>query len=122
MPLHIVRGDGGQTEQRTSAAIFEGGEVHSKALTGAASEHLTASIVHFAAGARTRMHRHTSEQVLYILNGTGKVGDAEADHLVGPGDCVTIPANADHWHGAGDTGSPMSHITIMRAGSETTVL
>ena len=38
------------------------------------------------------------------------------------GDCVVVPAGEDHWHGAHDTGSPMSHLSVMREGSETTVL
>ena len=38
------------------------------------------------------------------------------------GDAVLIPAGEDHWHGAGDTGSPMSHLTVMQAGSQTTLI
>ena len=37
------------------------------------------------------------------------------------GDFALVPAGEDHWHGAGDTGSPMSHITVTAADSETEV-
>ena len=57
-----------------------------------------------------------------MVAGIGKVGDADGEHVIASGDTAVIPGNTDHWHGAADTGSPMSHLTIMRAGSQTTVL
>ena len=56
-----------------------------------------------------------------MVSGIGKVGDREGGHVISAGDAVVIPANSDHWHGAHDTGSPMSHITITAASSETTL-
>lgn len=120
--MYIQRADEGATIERSDAPIFEGGQVWGRALTGGASDMISASIVSFAAGARTRMHRHTSDQILYVVAGIGQVGDADGDHTIALGDTVVIPAGTDHWHGAGDTGSPMSHLTIMRTDSETTVL
>ena len=122
MALRIIRAAEGETTNRTGSPIFEG-DVRGRLLADATtSQHLGASLVHFAAGARTRMHRHTSDQLLYVLNGIGQVGDPQNAHVIASGDCVIIPAGTDHWHGAGDTGSPMTHLTVMRAGSETTVL
>lgn len=117
--MEILRASQGTTVERTGAPIFEG-QVHGRALPE--SEHLTAAIVSFAAGARTKLHHHTSDQLLYIVAGIGNVGDTDGEHLVAAGDTVLIPAGTNHWHGAGDTGSPMSHLTVQRAGSETTVL
>lgn len=117
--MKILRGSEGATEDRTGAPIFDG-EVHARAFPE--SDDLQAAVVYFAAGARTKMHRHTSDQLLYILSGIGKVGDADEEHVMSVGDTALIPANTDHWHGAGDTGSPMSHITVQRKGSETTVV
>ena len=119
--MHIQRAGEGPTEERTGAPIFEG-QVWGHALTAGHSDMVSASIVSFAAGSRTKRHRHTSDQVLYVVSGIGQVGDADGDHTIASGDTVVIPAGTDHWHGAGDTGSPMSHLTIMRADSETTVL
>lgn len=120
--LRVQRAAEGETRERTGEPIFEG-SVHARGLTAAPeSKDLQAAVVHFAPGARTRMHRHTSDQLLVVTNGIGKVGDADGEHVVTAGDSVLIPAGHDHWHGAGDTGSPMSHLTVQAAGSETTVL
>jgi len=122
MALHIQKSDDGDTTERTEAAIFEGGQVWGRGLTGKASEQMTMAVVHFAPGARAGWHRHTSDQILYVVSGIGKVGGREGEHVVSAGDCAVVPAGEDHWHGAHDTGSPMAHLTVMQAGSETTVL
>ncbi|TAJ21954.1 MAG: cupin domain-containing protein [Dehalococcoidia bacterium] len=121
MTLRIIRASEGETTRRTGQPIFEG-EVHGHALTGNDSQHIGASLVHFSPGARTRMHRHTSEQFLFVLNGIGQVGDHDGVSNISTGDAVVIPPDTDHWHGAGDTGSPMTHLTVMRTDSQTTVL
>ena len=120
--LHVLRASEGQTNERTGQPIFEG-EVFGRTLSDAnTSQHLAAGLVHFAVNARTRMHTHTSDQLLYILNGIGKVGDEENEYVVSAGDSIVIPAGTPHWHGAGDTGAPMTHITVQAFGSKTTVL
>jgi len=120
--LHIKRAHEGETVDRSSASIFEG-TVHGHALADASnSQHLAAALVHFAPGARTRPHHHTSDQLLLVMSGIGQIGDDDGSHTVSAGDSVVIPAGHVHWHGAGDTGSPMSHLTVQAAGSETTVL
>ena len=122
MALHILKSDDGETIERTDAAIFEGGQVWGRALTGAAPGQLAVQVVQFGPGARAGWHRHTSNQVLYVVSGIGKVGDRAGEHVVSAGDCAVIPAGEDHWHGAHETGSPMAHLAIMAAGSQTTVL
>lgn len=120
--MEIIKSDHGETVERTEAAIFEGGQVWGRELASSGnSSDLAVSVVQFAPGARARMHRHTSDQVLYVVSGIGKVGDREGEHVISAGDCVVIPANTDHWHGAHDTGSPMSHLSILKSGSETTL-
>ena len=122
MALHILKSDDGETIERTELSIFEGGQVWGRSLTGSASEQVNASVVHFGPGARAGWHRHTSDQILYSAQMLRKVGDREGEHVISAGDCAVVPAGEDHWHGAHDTDSPMSHMTIMQAGSETTVL
>lgn len=120
--LNIRRPGDGPIEDRTGNPIFEG-HVHGESLvTSEESEDIQAAYVHFSPGARTRMHRHTSDQLLIVTNGVGKVGDTDGEHVIATGDSVLIPSGHDHWHGAGDTGAPMTHITIQAADSETTVL
>jgi quercetin dioxygenase-like cupin family protein len=121
--MQVIRAAEGTTEERTGQRIFEGTVWgRSLATPGENATDLSVSIVQFAAGARTRPHRHSGDQVLYVVSGIGKVGTGSEEHVVAVGDCIIIPANEEHWHGAGDTGSPMSHVTIMPASSETTVL
>ncbi len=120
--MKVIKAEEGETVERSAADIFEGGEVWGRALSGDASTDLSVSVVQFAAGARARWHQHTSDQVLYVVAGIGKVGDRDGDHVVSAGDCVVVAAGEEHWHGAHDTGSPMSHLSILKAGSETTVL
>jgi quercetin dioxygenase-like cupin family protein len=119
--MEIRRASEGETTERTENAIFTGSRVFGRSVIDR-SEHLSGAIVSFDAGARTVMHRHTSDQLLYIVSGIGKVGTAEGEYVVSSGDAVLIPAGENHWHGAGDTGSPMSHLTVMRADSQTTLL
>ena len=120
--VEIIGSGEGETVERSALDIFEGGQVWGRGLTGSGgSRNMNVSIVHFAPGARTVVHRHTSDQVLYVISGIGKVGDGEGEHVISAGDAVVIPADSDHWHGAHDTGSPMSHITITAASSETTL-
>ena len=67
------------------------------------------------------MHRHSSDQTLYVVAGIGKVGTADSEEVISAGDFALVPAGEDHWHGAADTGSPMSHITVTAADSVTEV-
>ncbi|MGH2633097.1 MAG: cupin domain-containing protein, partial [Tepidiformaceae bacterium] len=59
-----------------------------------------------------KRHTHTSDQLLYITDGHGTVGDPGGDKDVEAGDIVRIPAGEVHWHGA-QPGHDMSHLAIM---------
>lgn len=118
--MRVIKASEGASEERTGQPIFEG-EVWARSLAGG-DGHLSASIVQFTVGARTRMHTHTSDQLLYVVAGIGKVGTADAEQVIATGDVAMIPAGEPHWHGAGDSGSPMSHLTVMRTDSQTEVL
>lgn len=123
MTIRVTKSDAGETVERTGEPIFEGGAVWARPLAGpGSSSDLSVTLVQFGAGARAGWHRHSSDQVLYVVAGIGKVGDRDREHIVSAGDCVVVPAGAEHWHGAHDTGSPMSHLAITPAGTETTVL
>ena len=122
--MELVRAAEGETVESSSAEIFEGGEVWARRIAGGDTgrgDQISFGIVQFAAGARAKPHRHTSDQLLYVVAGIGKVGAGDEEHVITAGDFVRIPAGEDHWHGAGDTGSPMSHITIQLNDSVSTV-
>jgi len=106
--------------EAVNAPLFTGGDVSRQ--TPFPAEDLTNmnfGVVSFAAGARNKMHRHTSDQILVITEGTGVVATASEERTVSAGDVILIPAGEDHWHGAPGA-TPMAHITIQAKGSSTT--
>jgi quercetin dioxygenase-like cupin family protein len=76
--------------------------------------------VRFTNGGRNKLHIHTQDQVLYVIEGEGIVASTEHEHHVGAGDVVHVTAGEVHWHGAAP-GKDMAHLSIMRPG-ETTVV
>ena len=72
----------------------------------------TALVVRFAAGARTHWHSHPSGQVLYVTDGTGRVGtrDGRVERVLA-GDLVYAPPNEEHWHGAAED-APVEHLAL----------
>jgi quercetin dioxygenase-like cupin family protein len=77
------------------------------------------AVVNFSAGSRNKFHKHTSDQILVVTDGTGVVATDGEERTVIAGDVILIPAGENHWHGA-PGGTPMSHITITARGSTTT--
>ena len=82
------------------------------------SQSFNFSIVAFSAGSRNKFHKHTSDQILVITEGTGVVATDDEERIVNAGDVVLIPAGENHWHGAPHA-TPMAHITIQAKGSTT---
>ena len=64
----------------------------------------TLRVVTYTAGARNVPHRHTSDQLIIVTEGTGLVGAGDEVIAVAPGEIVVIPAAQYHWHGAGAEG------------------
>lgn len=56
--------------------------------------------VTFEKGARTLWHKHTGEQVLCFLEGKGRIVINGETTDTKPGDVITVPSGAKHWHGA----------------------
>jgi len=76
---------------------------------------ISLTLVHFGDGARTHWHEHPGEQVLYILDGRGRVGTESQEWVVKPGDVVYTGPGERHWHGA-IPGESMTHISITNVG------
>ena len=77
---------------------------------------LNALGVHFEPGARTNWHRHPDGQVLYVVDGTGRVGNADGEMVeIAPGDVVYTPPGEVHWHGASPEES-MTHLSLTTGG------
>jgi quercetin dioxygenase-like cupin family protein len=106
--------------EAVNTPLFTGGDVSRQ--TPFVPDDLTSlnfGVVSFGSGARNKMHRHTSDQILIITEGTGVVATPSEEVTVTKGDVILIPANEDHWHGAPGS-TPMAHITIQAKGSTTT--
>ena len=72
----------------------------------------TALAVSFEAGVRTNWHRHTRGQVLFVIEGRGRVStrDGEVAELRA-GDLVEALPDEEHWHGA-SAHEPMTHLSL----------
>ena len=71
--------------------------------------------VFFDAGARTLPHTHSTDQLLYFLEGEGVVGTTTERHRYGAGGMAFIPADEWHWHGATPETS-VCHLSIRPGG------
>lgn len=90
------------------------GKVRLQNLATAKNVNITIFRVTFEKGARTNWHTHSQGQVLYFLEGKGRVqieGQPVIDAIAG--DVVEIPANTRHWHGAHpDEENYMCHLAL----------
>lgn len=68
-------------------------------------------IVTFRDGARTRWHSHADGQLLYVLDGHGRVATHHDEVAVGPGDVVAAAPGEEHWHGADDR-ADLTHVAL----------
>jgi quercetin dioxygenase-like cupin family protein len=68
--------------------------------------------VTFRDGARNRMHRHSCDQVLVIVEGRGIIATETECREVERGDVIVLPAGELHWHGA-LPGESMTHLSIV---------
>ena len=73
---------------------------------------VSGATVTFEPGARTDWHTHSLGQTLVVTAGVGRVqvwgGPVQE---VRPGDVVTVPPGAKHWHGAAPTAA-MTHVAL----------
>jgi quercetin dioxygenase-like cupin family protein len=73
------------------------------------------TVVRFENGARTHWHMHPGEQILFVLEGEGRVGTESEETTISPGDVVYAAPGEKHWHGAA-RGKSMTHISITNVG------
>jgi quercetin dioxygenase-like cupin family protein len=114
----VTINDMAKTPAAMTGGLMTGNQVNAqRILQPGDSNNFNFGIVHFDAGARTKFHKHSCDQILVITDGTGKVATDNEVVTVTQGDVVLIPTGENHWHGAPDSTS-MAHITILVAGSE----
>ena len=109
--MKVIKPDEVPAEPANSP-LFTGGTVtRQPLLTSEMSQNFNLGIVHFAAGARNKMHTHTSDQVLFVTEGTGIIATETTEEVITVGDVVHIPAEEKHWHGAAPT-TAMTHFAV----------
>jgi quercetin dioxygenase-like cupin family protein len=66
---------------------------------------MEAGVAHFAAGLKTHWHKHTSEQLLYVLEGKGVIGTENEQQIATPGKAFVIPKDTKHFQAATEESS-----------------
>lgn len=112
----------GQGEPNVNFAQYFTGGSYLKPLTSPEASVFIANIT-FEPGCRNSWHIHHASkgggQILLCVEGEGWYQEAGKDpQSLRPGDVVTIPAEAKHWHGA-KADSWFSHIAVEVPGEDT---
>ena len=119
--MKVLRRDEAREEDATDAPIFVGGKVSRRPLIGGdVSNDYNFNIVRFGAGAKTKLHTHTADQILFVTEGTGIVSTEDERVSVSEGDTIFIPAGERHSHGA-TPDSDFAHISLQTPASETQI-
>ena len=110
--MKIIKIDNAPTRDLTNDPLMTGGEVEGKFIISPdLAKELGFGIIKFSPGARTKFHTHTSEQILFCVEGKGIVATEEGETVVTPGTVVYFPAGENHWHGATKESS-FAHVSI----------
>ena len=115
--MKLVRQDAAAAVPNASP-IFEGTVRTQNLVAEGDATLLRVTAVTFEDGARNRLHRHTTDQVLVVTHGRGVVATEAEELHVEAGDVVLIPAGERHWHGA-EPGHTFTHLSILTPGQMT---
>jgi quercetin dioxygenase-like cupin family protein len=113
--MHLALPDPGQSAPTPNPEYFEGGVRMQRLFSGEQSGELELVAVFFERGARTIPHSHSTDQVLWVVEGTCMVADEAGRREVRAGQCVLLPANGWHWHGATPR-EAACHVSIRQPG------
>jgi quercetin dioxygenase-like cupin family protein len=111
--MKVVRGGEVAAEPGTT---FTGEARLARLLAAQEPGGVAVTLVRFEDGARTNWHVHPGEQVLYVLEGEGRVGTEREETLIAAGDLVYAAPGERHWHGAAP-GRSMAHLSLTTRGS-----
>ena len=108
----IIHKAGSRPTQAANPDYFTGTVWQDPIVLAEAPARLHALVVHFAPGARTAWLTDPLGQTLYVTHGSGLVTlRGESPRPIRAGDTVWIPADVEHWHGAGPE-TTMTHIAM----------
>ena len=105
--------------EKAEGPLFVGGVTRQTMLSD--SQDYSLAMVNFEVGARNKWHIHTGDQVLFVTYGVGYIADEQQQMEIHAGDVVHVTAGEKHWHGATEH-SAMSHISLTKVGSTTTLV
>jgi quercetin dioxygenase-like cupin family protein len=101
--------------QRGPAEHFTGEVFLDTIATASPPSRMNALNVRFAPGARTAWHTHPLGQVLYVLEGEGRVQRKEGPvEAIRAGDVIRFDPGEEHWHGAAPDRF-MTHIALQES-------
>ena len=119
--MEVIKNGSVPEEDATNTPLFYGGTVSRQPIVGGGkSSYYNFSQVNFAAGAKNKFHTHTSDQILFVVKGTGIVASESEEVQISEGDTAFIPAGEKHWHGS-TPASDFSHVALTVPGSTTEV-
>ncbi len=113
--MNSVRPDRSRGAAPPNPEYFDGTVRMQPLVAAGQSDELELVAVFFDDGARTIPHRHSTDQVLWVVEGRCIVADESGRRVIGPGECAFLPANGWHWHGAAP-GAAACHVSIRKPG------
>jgi quercetin dioxygenase-like cupin family protein len=105
-------------EEELDSPLFTGPAVLRRPKDAGPGPH-RATVVRFGRGVRNKFHRHSSDQILLVTEGSGLIATEAEEFGMTVGDVVVIPAGETHWHGA-TPDSEMAHVVILASGDTVT--
>jgi len=113
--MHLSRPDPSKAAPPANPDYFEGVVRMQRLVSEDHSHELELIAVFFENGARTIPHTHSTDQVLWVVEGRCVVVDESGRRELSAGECVLLPANQWHWHGAAPERSAC-HVSIRKPG------
>ena len=106
-------------ENDASGPLFLGGKVYAQPLLEEefGGDKIQIVNVKFAPGARNKFHTHTTEQILFVIEGEGIVATRDEECNVTPGTLIFFAPGEEHWHGA-TKDSSFAHLSILNPQQE----
>jgi quercetin dioxygenase-like cupin family protein len=111
--MKVIRKDEGEVQQ---GKTFTKTTFLQRMLEMQQPDGMSLTMVTFEDGSLTHWHEHPGEQLLYIVEGEGRVGTETEEFTVKAGDVVYSAPGEKHWHGAAP-GQTMKHISITTVGA-----
>jgi len=88
-----------RSEEEAAASPFYAGTVGVQVLRTSVNDGIEVRLMRFGPGSRSRPNVCSTGRLVHVVAGEAVVAGQDVRVVVGPGDCVEIPAGEWHWHG-----------------------